>query len=316
MGNQICTVSRCPICSLKYFKEEEEEKIEEIKLDDSVIPVDDQQPKIPDRQRTQRPSGRAPSTAGTGMFRLASAKPRQTNDSGSAEVTTTLSVSDPPTKTKSDSPTNTKSTLTKAKSTTPSLYSAASTIDSKQFDINEKKILDDPKGMYLVYDQRNGGSWMLIWSKEFVQDAWAFSKPKEISSVPEYRFNPSQKTQLAAGIHSSKESMGQGWIEFLKNARRFHGNLVLLSEYGKQVGTNVFEIVTIGLRNEATQEVLLADGSNTSVDNLDQYDSAVAVIGTGRVIQLLLELTRPGKKVFINDFISLGKSCGSGTSFV
>lgn len=52
--------------------------------------------------------------------------------------------------------------------------------------------------------------------------------------------------------------MGQGWIEFLKNARRFHGNLVLLSEYGKQVGTNVFEIVTIGLRNEATQEVSLS----------------------------------------------------------
>lgn len=57
----------------------------------------------------------------------------------------------------------------------------------------------------------------------------------------------------------SSTMLARGWIEFIKKARRNKGNLMLLEEFGKQmVATgedHKFDMITVGLHNEATNEV-------------------------------------------------------------
>lgn len=59
------------------------------------------------------------------------------------------------------------------------MYSASrsTAIDLEVLKANESKVMSDPIGMYLIYESGNNGSWFIRWNREYLSDAWAFSKP-------------------------------------------------------------------------------------------------------------------------------------------
>lgn len=85
-------------------------------------------------------------------------------------------------------------------------------------------------GAYLVYERKNNGQMVLVWSKVAVADALAFGHPRR--AVPAFKFAKDGHWELTRNIQSSHRTYYLGWVMFVKACGLFDCTVVDLGLEG------------------------------------------------------------------------------------
>lgn len=72
------------------------------------------------------------------------------------------------------------------------------------------------RGLYLVFEESNGGVLMAIWSETTVDNALAFFFPRV--NVPAFKFKNGGRTELIRGLAVNRAKLFAGWKQFFKLA--------------------------------------------------------------------------------------------------
>lgn len=73
-------------------------------------------------------------------------------------------------------------------------------VSSAEWDSIVSSIESDPVGMYLVRTTKDNGQWIVVWSRTYREDAYAFSKPGQGVNIPQYKFSGRPEV-LSSGIN-------------------------------------------------------------------------------------------------------------------
>lgn len=88
-------------------------------------------------------------------------------------------------------------------------------------------ITNDPNGLYLIYEPAHSGTFLLKFSKDFVDNALAFARPGQYVNIPEFKYR--KATVLQTSTNLGRTNYFSAWSKWLKEVHVIKGTLVLLN---------------------------------------------------------------------------------------
>jgi len=135
-------------------------------------------------------------------------------------------------------------------------------------------------GCYLTCDELNQGTLYTHWSKTKIEGALAYFVPPAERKIPEHKFKSGSqgKNQFVKQIRGPMiQNYYKGWTMFVKEAKQWNADFILLEDADIQVVCNAGQAVT---RLVCAKEQMLVIGDKvmtTCFLNIDEADAVVAL---------------------------------------